>query len=148
MYSNDIYSQSKESTMKKLSLLLLVFASFLANASIEDELKALMLANLKATQSEDKKAVFATMHSQSPAKAGTNNMLDQIFTTYDLKYSILDFKYVAADETYAYARTKQLTEKVSGPAFNPNELESLVIFKQENGDWKLWTQAVLTIEFK
>lgn len=37
-----------------------------------------------------------------------------------------------------------LTLKISGPTFN-NTLEALMAFKQENQQWKLWTQANLAI---
>ncbi|WP_068544335.1 hypothetical protein [Thalassotalea crassostreae] len=134
--------------MKKLGILTLCLLSPFAQANTESEIKSVVEENFRATQAEDLNATLKTIHSQSASFAPSQNALNQIFSTYDLKYSLLEFKFIAEEGGYAYARVKQLTEKITGPAFSNNELESLQIFKKENGSWKLWTQANLAVNFK
>jgi len=134
--------------VKIIGIIVLVLTSAYANAGVENEIKSVVLENLKATQAEDMKATLKTVHTTSPVYAGTKQMLQQIFSTYDLKYTLLEYKFVGEENGYAYIRIKQLTEKINGPEFRTNELEALQVFKQENGVWKMWTQANLSVTFK
>ena len=71
----------------------------------------------------------------------------QLFPAYDVKYELIDYQFIGEDSEYAYVKVKQRTKKISGPAFQDNEVEALFVFKQENGTWKLWTQANLSISY-
>lgn len=121
----------------KLIVFLVLLGSQMAFASTEAAVKQLVLNNLKHTQNEN---LEATLAATKPA-------LKQLFTRYDLAYKLLDFKYIGEDGEYAYAKIKQHTSKISGPAFNNNTLEALMVFKLENQQWKLWTQANLSITY-
>lgn len=131
--------------MRFLSILLLL--STAAYADTSSEIEDAILDNLEHTQNEDVGAVMEDMHSQSPAYQPTQQMLQQLFPVYDLKYELLNYKLVGEDDEYAYVKVKQRTEKISGPAFQNNEIEMLMVFKQENGLWKLWTTANLSVSY-
>lgn len=133
--------------MKYVLLLGALLFALPALADTESEVKASILQNLKHTEQEDVAGVMRTVHSQSPSYLATRQMLQQLFPAFDLKYTLVSYAYVGADAEYAYARVVQKTEKVSGPAFQNNELESLQIFRKEGGEWKLWTQANLAINY-
>lgn len=131
--------------MKSTILLLATLMSTSSIAGTAEDIKAVVEANFKHTQAEDVNASVATMHTDSPNYQATKQVLGQLFSVYDLKYTLVSFDFVGEDSDFAYARVKQLTEKVTGPAFQNNELESLQVFKRENGQWKLWTQANLIV---
>ncbi|MDR0780965.1 MAG: hypothetical protein LBF16_09785 [Pseudomonadales bacterium] len=95
---------------------------------------------------QDLPGVLSLMHQSSFAYMPTQQMLMKLFAAYELKLTLLDKKFVAADEHYAFARLRLRTEKIQGPEFRDNTSESLVIFKQVNGEWKIWTQAPIEIQ--
>jgi len=127
------------------ALLLLLSTSVVADTA--SDIEKAILDNLEHTQEEDMDAVMGDLHSQSPAYLQTQQFLQQLFPVYDLSYELLSYNFVAQDNEYAYARVKQRTSKVSGPQFQNNDIDMLVIFKQENGLWKLWTQANLSVTY-
>ena len=111
------------------------------------ELKSVITKNFKAYELEDIEKVMETVHSKSPGFKATKEFSSQIFPAYEIKYELLSFKYIAVEGEYALARVKQKTSKISGPKFKDNIIDSIVIFKQEAGQWKLWSQATLTLEY-
>ena len=115
--------------------------------NVEAELKTLMMENIKATEAEDKSAMLATIHTESPNYAQTEILTTQMFGTYKLKYELLQFQYVGMEGEYAIARYKFSTKKVAGGEFKDNIVDSLHIFRQENGSWKIWSMAILEIEY-
>lgn len=130
--------------MKKFILSLLMVSSF-ACADTPTEIKEVIVENLAHTQNEDIAAAMANIHSQSPLYLSTQQVLEQLLPLYDLKYTLLEYTFIGEDEEYAYAKVKQRTSKVDGPDFKNNELEAMQVFKKEEGIWKLWTQANLSI---
>ena len=133
--------------MKALIYTLLILASTVTYADTSLDIKKAILANFEHTQNEDAAAVMGDIHSQSPAYLATQQMLQQLFPAYNLTYELLNFEFIGKDNEYAYAKVKQRTTKISGPAFQNNEIDVLMIFKKENGLWKIWTQANLLISY-
>ncbi len=135
-----------EVPMKAILTILLLLAP-LAYADTATDIEQAILNNLAHTQNEDIAATMSDIHTQSPAYLATQQTLQQLFPAYELKYELLNYEFVGEDDEYAYAKVKQITKKVSGPAFQDNELEILMVFKRENGSWKLWTQANLSYRY-
>lgn len=133
--------------MKIWATIILMSVCSMSVADTSSDVKKAIMANFKHTQAEDVAAVMGDMHSQSPAYLPTKQMLQQLFPAYDLAYELVDYRFVGEDGEYAYAKIRQRTTKISGPAFQNNELEVLMVFKQENGVWKLWTQANLAVTY-
>lgn len=115
------------------------------NMEIETELKALMMENLVTTQEEDLVAVMKTMHTMSPAYSSTMEILISLTETYDLNYELLSFSFIGLTDEYALVRAEQSTTKVSGPAFQDNVIDTIQIFRKEDGQWRIWTTAILEI---
>ncbi len=111
------------------------------------ELKQVLMENFDAYEKEDIFRILPTIHTLSPSYQTTKQVANKIFSTYDLKYELVNFRYLLTDGDYALARILQKTSKVSGPAFRDNLLDIIVVFKQEKGQWKLWSQIVLKLEF-
>jgi hypothetical protein len=103
------------------------------------------LKNLKAAQAEDLPGMMKTFHRQSPLYQWTKKKTTEIFKAYNLDYQLLSFKYISRDGEYAFARTRYRIRKISGPAFQNKEMDTLQIFRQEKGEWKLWSQAILEV---
>ncbi len=124
-------------------------ADFVADADedVEAELKALVIENLRATRTEDLDAMLDTLHSESPNYLQIEKIANTLFKTYDLNYDLLLFRYIGQDGEYAIARFKYSTEQVAGPEFNDNILDTIHVFRGENGMWKIWSQAILEIDF-
>ena len=106
-----------------------------------------ILKNVKAGQAEDLPAMMKTIHSQSPVYQSTKEKTPAIFKAYKLDYQLLAYKYIGRDGEYAFARTRHRTRKISGPALRDNEMDSIQIFRKEKGEWKLWNQAILEIQY-
>jgi hypothetical protein len=139
--------------MRKLIGIILI-AIFLGSSTyasgkedIAQAIKAVVLKNLKATEAEDLDLVMQTIHTQSPAYVSTKQQIPPSFENFDLKYELLSLKYIGYDGEYAVVRTKQSTQKISGPAFQNNEIDMIQVFKKEADKWKFWNQAILEIKF-
>lgn len=114
---------------------------------IGGQIKQVIIDNFNGFEKENMAQVLNTVHTASPVYMATKESASQIFSTYDLKYELVNFRYIGTDGEYAVARAMQKTTKVSGPAFRDNILDLIVIFKQEDGIWKFWTQAILDVKF-
>ena len=110
---------------------------------IEDVLKA----NLNAGQQENLEAMLNTVHSQSPSYLMTKQEMIAIFDNFDISYELTYYKYIGQDNDYAVARARYTTKKISGYAFKDNEVDTIHIFKKENGEWKIWSAAILDVKY-
>ena len=114
---------------------------------LEATLKQVVLTNFAASEKEDANAVMETLHADSPTIKSTSQVLEGLFSFYDLKYELLSFSFLVQDGDYAVARAKQKTTKIAGDEFKNNVLDSIYIFRQQDAAWKLWQQVVLETEF-
>jgi len=110
-------------------------------------LRKVVEENFAAYAKEDIERIMKTIHSQSPGYAETRRMSLEIFPEYDLTYELGNFTFIGQDKEYAFARVQQKTTKISGPQFNNNLIDVLFVFRQENGVWKFWSQALLETKF-
>jgi hypothetical protein len=143
--------------LKVVSISLFCFLFFVNNSFAEEkseqfyktsaDLQRVLLENFDAYEKEEIFRVLATVHTLSPAYMATKEVSNQIFPLYDLKYELLNFRYLMTDEEYALGRVLQKTTKVDGPKFRDNVIDLIVVFKQEKGEWKLWSQVILSIEY-
>ena len=116
-------------------------------SDLSETLRGVVTANFQAYEKEDIDKVMKTVHSASPGFQATKEFSSKIFPAFEIKYEMMSFKFIATEGDYALGRVKQKTSKVSGPEFSDNIIDAIVIFKQENGVWKLWSQATLTVEY-
>lgn len=148
--SNVIRRTYRGKEMKQIYTIicLLLFSNMaIANSLIENKIKEIIEINLQYTQDENIEKTMSTMHSQSPSYLPTKNVLPEVFKNYDLRYKLISYKFIAYDGDLAYVRIKQTTKKISGPAFNNNELDAVQTFRQEAGQWKLWAQMNIDIKY-
>ena len=112
-------------------------------ADLAATLETVLKQNFAASEQKDVKGVMATLHTNSPVAAVTAEALTSLFETFELKYELLSFRLVGRDGEYAVARAEQKTTKVKGPDFKDNVIDSLYIFRTQDGKWRLWYQVLL-----
>ena len=143
-------------TYKVLSIFVLAVALFGSLAAsrnhsqdenIAAELDALVDENLRAAQAEDMDAMLLTLHSDSPEYQQTKQICETSFPQYDLMFEKRIFRFIGLDGDYALGRYEFCTSKIAGPEFQDNCLDTIHVFKQENGNWKLWSVAILEVEY-
>lgn len=118
-----------------------------SDEDVAEEIRQVVLENLRATQVEDMEAMLATIHSDSPVYAQTQELATMLFENYDVSYEVQLFRYIEQDDEYAVVRLEYSSEKVAGGEFNDNILDTIHVFRQEQGDWKIWSMAILEIEY-
>lgn len=117
-------------------------------ARTEYDIKSTMTENIRSTQAEDLEAMMKTIHPKSPLYETTRRQVAQVFGKLKgLRYELVSLKFLAVDGAYAVARIRQRTTKVPPENFRNNEIDMIVAFKQDEGTWKIWTQATLEIRF-
>lgn len=118
-----------------------------ADDNIAKAIKTAVIANMKFLEQENAEKAMSTVHRQSLSYATTNSILPNLFKAYDLTYTLKSFQFIKYDGELAYVRVKQITRRTSGAPFRDNEIDTLQIFKQENNEWKLWSQANMQITY-
>jgi len=114
---------------------------------LEVEILALVKKNMEDTAAKNMEAIMSDIHTQSPAYQTTKRMLQPLMQ-FDLAYEMASFKFIGTDGDYAYARVKQRTIAVTqGQSFRDNEIDILHVFRQEDGQWKFWSAAILEIRY-
>lgn len=112
-------------------------------SQLEQKLKTVLLNNFTATEKGSVDGVAETLHTRSPARDASLDVLRQFLETYKLRAELLEFRFVGIDGDYAIARGKQRITKIEGPAFSDSVTDSLYVFRAEAGVWKLWQQCAL-----
>lgn len=145
--------------LKTISVILVIFwvAILCVNVRGEKEkidiedlaatLKKVIEKNCEGMNKEDVDMAMSAIHTKASIYEPTKTLTVRVNTRYDLKYTILSFKFVTLDEDYAIARVKQRTTKIKGPEFKNNEMEMYHIFRKENKDWKVWNSVILEITY-
>jgi len=115
---------------------------------LTDQLKNLVQKQMEAFEAEDFESIEHTFHPDTPVLNQTLMLARQLGETYDLEYNVGDhWIYIGQDDTYAYARIEQVTRKLDGPAFQDNAVDQVWIFKQFEGEWRVWTTGVINFDF-
>jgi hypothetical protein len=131
-------------------------------------LTTLTLLGAAATFADDKDALAATLRkvvedsyaaynrknlddsmgfidSKSPGYERTKKALPRQFDV-GANTKLVDFRYIGHDDEFAVARVKFKTSGKAGTSFVDNVADTLTVFHQENGQWKIWDQLVLGVE--
>ena len=117
-----------------------------ANWRLEQEVKGVILRNFAATEAGSVEGIAETLHTKSPAREASIQVMTELARRYKLRAELLEFRLVGVDGDYAIARGKQKICKVEGPEFRDSVVDSLYVFRKESGEWKLWQQCALETE--
>ena len=98
--------------------------------------------NLEAVDREDRDAMIASFHPDSPFKAQAGALFDQLMPELDVSEELLGFEPIAASGDLLIARFVQRTEREadapSTAAFVDNEITGLAIFRLKDGTPRIW----------
>lgn len=116
----------------------------LVSSQLESVMAVHVAASTKETESLDN--LMETMHPESPAYMQIKMQMEQMLPAFDMNVELAEFNFVGMDGDYAIARVKMKMEKVSGPMFQDHISDQFFVFKQDQGQWKLWEAAMLNME--
>ena len=114
------------------------------SSSVESELKAVYMRNLKGLQEKDIEMAMADI-DEGPLKENTRKMTQILFDRYDLTYKLLDFEVISADRDTAVIEVTQETKKINGPAFNDHVGTIVHTLKKRPSGWKLVSSKIKSI---
>lgn len=114
-----------------------------ADDPLADALEAVVKQQVAAFNAKNLHASMATIHAKSPEYEPTEGELGSAFKDEKLTASLVSFRYVGHDDEFAVARVKVKVTAPGTPDFQDNVVDTLAIFHQEGGRWKLWDVYVL-----
>ena len=117
-----------------------------ADDALSAALRGVVEANLAAYDRKDADATLQTIDRDSPGYQDTQQALAGL---QDLRVDsqLVEFRYIGHDDEFAVARVKTRTTAEPGQSdFVDNTVDSIMIFHQEDGRWKLWSEEVLGVD--
>lgn len=120
----------------------LLMAASVSTARADDVLSTALQKvstdQITAFNREDVSATMGYAHSKSPTYESARDMLTDAFKNQDLKAEQVSFQYIGHDDEFAYARVKVKVTSPGTEGFLDNVMDTVTIFHQENGAWKVW----------
>ncbi|MCQ6276263.1 hypothetical protein JMM81_15155 [Bacillus sp. V3B] len=110
----------------------------------DEELIAVLQANIDTFHDKDLKAHMKTIHSQSPAYDATESDVKYLMDLYTLNMELVETEVIEKTEKMAKVVYTQRTIKLVGPEFKNNELTGVHTLRPENGEWKIVSTVVET----
>ncbi|OMD83051.1 MULTISPECIES: copper amine oxidase N-terminal domain-containing protein [Paenibacillus] len=106
--------------------------------SDETDILAVLKSNLDYTNAENIQGVLSTIDPESPALEQTKQLFSQIFTVYDLKFTLESAKIIHYTQDTAAVYMVQTSIKLKGPEFQDNRSTSVTTLKKSKaGKWML-----------
>jgi len=141
--------------MRKTNLVAAVLAmlvGFCGVAGAADDplvkaLRGVVEANLTAYNAKNVDGVLSSIDTHSPDYATTKDALAEQFQNIGATAKLTDFRYIGHDDEFAVVRMKIALAGPPTSDFVDNVVDGMMVFHQENGTWKLWSEDVLGVEF-
>lgn len=98
--------------------------------------------NVDTAELEHETRMLASFHRDSPVRAQAAALLAEVGAEFDYETTVRSFRPFAVDGDFAFARSVVRTERRAsaepGRAFVDNDLDSIVVFRLEDGRPKVW----------
>ena len=120
----------------------LLFNGCGSNAKEEQAIKDVIYKNIEAGNSEDVAEYISTMDKNNRNYDRLEDMMNTIFSTYDLNYQIKDLKIIELKEDEAKVSFVQITKKIQGPTFRDNRIEGVHTLHKTDGEWKIYDTQI------
>ena len=127
------------------ALAFVCFGAVPARAELAAGLRYAMQLNLDAYNRKNVDATMGTVDSHSPDYDSTKKAIEEQFKGGDVTAELVDVTYIGHDDEFAVARAKTKTTGKPGSGFTDNVVDAIVVFHQENGEWKLWSEQILGV---
>lgn len=134
-------------TVLATALLGLAVTAGAADDKLTAELKGVVESNLRAYDAKDVQGALRGVHTRSPEYDTTKAALAEQFRDVGVTATLVDFRYMGHDDEFAVARVKTKLVGPAGSGFSDNVTDSVVLFHQEGGTWKVWSDEVLGVQF-
>ena len=118
-----------------------------AGSRPDREAVAVIYINMETAENENLKEHLDTIHPESPAYSATEKLMPQIFSIYDLDYSIKNIKVVASSPDEIKVSFIQTTKKVRGPEFKDNVVKGSHLLRKSEGKWKIYNSIIDSIDY-
>jgi hypothetical protein len=90
---------------------------------------------------------LGSVSSRSPDYEATKGDLPGQFEALEVKAELLSFALIGHDDEFAVGRAKIKTVGTPKSAnFTDNTIDSILVFHQDGGVWKLWAEEILGVE--
>ena len=116
-------------------------------ASSDEDPRAIIFANIDASNAENIPHYMATIHSKSPSYQTTKEMTEQAFGMFDLSYRVSGLKITELTRNEAVVAFSLTTQKIRGPSFRDNRITGDMILRKEDGRWKIYNQVVHDVKY-
>jgi ketosteroid isomerase-like protein len=108
-------------------------------------LKQIAANNFEAYNKKDINALMAGIDTRSPDYEATKKAAEAQFKDLDVTTELVDFVGMGHDDEFAVARIKAKSTGKPGSGFANNTVDAIVLFHQENGQWKMWSEDILGV---
>lgn len=118
------------------------------NRKLEAQIQSIYQRNLQGANAEDVDLYLSTITTK--AREETGEVMAQFFEDFDVKQDLLEFEVtdIEPDAIVAKARQKAVGESVLEEETYRNHIATvLVVFKQEEGEWRISESSITDIEF-
>jgi len=137
--------------MKLLYLFLfaaLLFAGCGTERSKEEQaIKDVINKNIAAGNDEDVNAYMETIDKENRNYDRMQDMMNTIYSTYDLNYQVRDVKILELKDNEAKVQFVQITKKIKGPTFRNNRIIGIHTMHKTNGEWKIYDTQITKMEY-
>jgi len=115
--------------------------------AVDDEIEAVINANIRTLQEEDLAAYMDTIDPASPLYDQTEQVTAQLLDLYDLTYEIEKMEMVRQSANIAKVRVVQVTRKISGPTFRNNRITAVHELHRVQGEWLIYNTVIEHIDY-
>ncbi len=113
----------------------------------EQEIKDVIYKNIQAGNDEDVNEYMSTIDKGNKNYEHMEQMMNTIYSTYDLNYQIKDLKVTELNENEAKVQFVQITKKIKGPMFRDNRIEGVHTMRKTDGKWKIYDTKINKMEY-
>jgi len=116
-----------------------------ADEELAKSLHGVMKSGLAAYDREDVDGTMRHVHTKSPEYDKTKVTMEEQFAARDVTIQLVDFRYIGHDDEFAVARVHIKTVGRNDPTFTDNMIDTITLFKMENGQWKWWSDHIIGV---
>jgi len=117
-----------------------------AEGTLAASLEQVVDSQLAAYNREDAAATMEYVHTKSPDYDRTKEEITAQFERQNVSAQLVSFRYIGHDDEFAVARVKVKVTAPPKAAFTDNVVDTITLFHQEGGAWKIWDDYLLGIQ--
>jgi hypothetical protein len=117
------------------------------DTELTEALRKVVADNVAAYDREDVDATLATVAKSSPDYDVMKVDLPEQFQALEVKPELVSFHLIGHDDEFAVGRARiKTTATPKSATFVDNTIDTILVFHQDGGLWKLWSEDILGVE--